>query len=130
MKIIKSNYESYKTRVNNENLESPLAKNIESGNVSYFEILNDDNTYLDNFEVFDNDNNWLAIDVHNKNSIIDNKELMNLILLELKKYYSSLVLRIGEEFKDRIDSAKLYGFEEKSVKNQGNYNYVELKIEL
>ena len=84
MKIIKSNYESYKTRVNNENLESPLAKNIESGNVSYFAILNDDNTYLDNFEVFDNDNNWLAIDVHNKNSIIDNKELMNLILSELK----------------------------------------------
>ena len=39
MKIIKSNYESYKTRVNNENLESPLAKNIENGNVSYFEIL-------------------------------------------------------------------------------------------
>ncbi len=128
MKIVKSGYESYKTRVNNENLESPLAKNIESGSVSYFEILNDDNTYLNNFEVFDKDNNWLAIDVHNKNSIIDNKELMSLILSELKKYYSSLVLRIDEEFKDRIDSAKQYGFEEKSVKNQGNYNYVELKI--
>ena len=85
---------------------------------------------MDNFEVFDNDNNWLAIDVHNKNSIIDNKELMNLILSELKKYYSSLILRIDKEFKDRIDNAKLYGFEEKSVKNQGNYNYVELQIEL
>lgn len=130
MKIVKSNYESYKKRVNYENLASPLAKSIESGNVSYYEILNDDNTYFDNFEVFDNDNNWLAIDVHNKNSIIDNKEFMKLILSELKKYYSSLVLRIDEEFKDRIDNAKLYGFEEKSVKNQGNYNYVELKIEL
>lgn len=130
MKIVKSNYESYKKRVNYANLESPLAKSIESGNVSYYEILNDDDTYFDNFEVFDNDNNWLAIDVHNKNSIIDNKELMNLILSELKKYYSSLILRIDKEFKDRIDKAKLYGFEEKSVKNQGNYNYIELKIEL
>ena len=55
---------------------------------------------------------------------------MNLILSELKKYYSSLVLRIDEEFKERIDIAKSYGFEEKSVKNQGNYNYIELKIEL
>jgi len=130
MKIVKSNYESYKKRVNNDILDSPLAKNIESGKVSYFEILNDDNSYITNFEVWDEDSNWLAINIHDKKSIINDKELMNLILSELKKYYSSLVLRVDEKFKERIDNAKLYGFKEKSVKKQGNYNYVELKIEL
>lgn len=130
MKIIKSNYESYKKRISNEKLESPLAKNIENNNVSYFEILNDDNTFFNNFVVFDNDNNWLAIDIHNKESIIDNEQLMNLILSELKKYYSNLVLRIDEKFKNRIERAKLYGFQEIKVIKQENYNYVELKIEL
>ena len=63
-------------------------------------------------------------------SIIDNKELMILILSELKKYYSCLVLRIDEEFDKRIKKAKSYGFVVKSVKQQGIYHYIELKIEL
>lgn len=130
MRINKSNYEDYKTRVNKEELTSMLARNIENGNVSYFEIFNDNNEYVKSFEVYDKDNNWLAIDVHNKESIIDNKELMILILSELKKYYSCLVLRIDEEFDKRIKKAKSYGFVVKSVKQQGIYHYIELKIEL
>lgn len=130
MKIIKSNYESYKKRVRKDALTSVLAKNIENGNASYFEIFTDNNEYVKNFEVYDKDNNWLSIDVHNKESIIDDKELMILLLSELKKYYSSLVLRIDEEFDERIEKAKQYGFIVKSVKQQGIYHYVELKIEL
>lgn len=128
MKIVKSNYENFKKRVTD--LTSPLAVGIKNGNISYFEILNDDESYVNDFEVFNNDDNWLGINVHDKISILDDEEIMKLILLELKTYYSSLVLRISEEFKHRIEQAKLYGFEEKSVKRQGNYNYVELKIEL
>ena len=55
--------------------------------------------------------------------------IMKVILSEMKKNYASLVLRIDEDFKDRIELAKKYGFVENCVKAQGNYNYIELKIE-
>lgn len=91
--------------------------------------MSDENNYIDNFKVFDLDNNWLAIDIHNKDSIFDDESVMKVILSELKQYYTSLVLRIDEDFSNRIELAKKYGFVENCVKVQGNYNYIELKIE-
>lgn len=128
MKIVKVSYESFIKR-ENESIDSPLAVGIKNGEISYYEILNDENYYINNFKVFDFDNNWLAIDVHNKDSILDNEMIMKVILSEMKKNYASLVLRIDEDFKDRIELAKKYGFVENCVKVQGNYNYIELKIE-
>ncbi len=97
--IIKSNYEN---RISEDILTSPLATGIQNGSISYFEILNDGNSYVYNFEVYDKDDNWLAIDVRSKTSLFDDSETIKQILLELKKYYSYLVLRIAKEFKDRI----------------------------
>ena len=128
MKVIKEGYEKFIQR-ENQNVDSPLAVGIKIGEISYYEILNDENNYINSFKVFDLDNNWLAIDVHNKNSILDNEMIMKVILSEMKKNYESLVLRIDEDFKDRIALAKKYGFVENCVKVQGNYNYIELKIE-
>lgn len=128
MKIVKESYENFIKRENGS-IDSPLALGIKNGEISYYEILNDENNYVNNFKVFDLDNNWLAIDVHNKNSILDNENIMKLILSEMKKNYTSLVLRVDEEFKDRIEIAKKYGFVENCIKTQGNYNYIELKIE-
>jgi len=128
MKIVKENYENFIKR-ENINIDSPLALGIKNGEISYYEIINDENNYVNNFKVFDLDNNWLAIDVHNKNSILDNEEIMKLILSEMKKKYTCLILRVDEEFKERIEKAKEYGFVENCVKTQGNYNYIELKIE-
>lgn len=128
MKVVKENYEKFIQR-ENENIASSLAVGIKNGEISYYEILNNENNYINNFKIFDFDNNWLAIDVHNKDSIIDNEMIMKVILSEMKKNYASLVLRIDEDFKDRIELAKKYGFVENCVKVQGNYNYIELKIE-
>ena len=128
MKVIKEGYEKFIQR-ENPNVDSPLAVGIKTGEISYYEILNDENNYIDSFKVFDLDNNWLAIDVHNKDSILDNEMIMKVILSEMKKNYARLVLRIDEDFKDRIELAKKYGFVENCVKVQGNYNYIELKIE-
>lgn len=128
MKIIKESYESFIKR-ENESIDSPLALGIKNGEISYYEILSDENNYIDNFKVFDLDNNWLAIDIHNKDSIFDDESVMKVILSELKQYYTSLVLRIDEDFSNRIELAKKYGFVENCVKVQGNYNYIELKIE-
>ena len=129
MKIVKESYESFIKR-ENENIDSPLALGIKNGEISYYEILSDENNYIDNFKVFDLDNNWLAVDIHNKDSIFDDESVMKVILSELKQYYTSLVLRIDEDFSNRIELAKKYGFVENCVKIQGNYNYIELKIEL
>ena len=128
MKVVKENYEKFIQR-ENENIASPLAVGIKNGEISYYEILNDENNYINNFKIFDFDNNWLAIDVHNKDSIIDDEMIMKVILSEMKKNYAILVLRIDENFKGRIALAKKYGFVENCVKVQGNYNYIELKIE-
>lgn len=128
MKVIKENYEKFIQR-ENEDIDSPLKVGIKNKEISYYEILNDENNYINNFKVFDCDNNWLAIDVHNKNSILDDDMIMKEILSEMKKNYTSLVLRIDEDFKDRIELAKKYGFVENCVKEQGGYNYIELKIE-
>lgn len=128
MKIVKESYEKFIKR-ETVSIDSPLALGIKNGEISYYEILNDENNYVYNFEVFDLDNNWLAIDVHNKKSILDNENIMKLILSEMKKNYASLVLRIDEDFNDRIELAKKYGFVEIDVKVQGNYKYIELKIE-
>lgn len=128
MKVIKENYEKFIQR-ENEDIDSPLKVEIKNKEISYYEILNDENNYINNFKVFDCDNNWLAIDVHNKNSILDDDMIMKEILSEMKKNYTSLVLRIDENFKDRIELAKKYGFVENCVKEQGGYNYIELKIE-
>lgn len=128
MKVVKENYEKFIQR-ENENIASSLAVGIKNGEISYYEILNNENNYINNFKIFDFDNNLLAIDVHNKDSIIDNEMIMKVILSEMKKNYASLVLRIDEDFKDRIELAKKYGFVENCVKVQGNYNYIELKIE-
>lgn len=128
MKIVKESYEKFIKR-ETVSIDSPLALGIKNGEISYYEILNDENNYVYNFEVFDLDNNWLAIDVHNKKSILDNENIMKLILSEMKKNYASLVLRIDEDFNDRIELAKKYGFVEIDVKAQGNYKYIELKIE-
>lgn len=128
MKIIKESYEKFIKR-ENISTESPLSLGIKNNEISYYEILDDNNNYIDNFKVFDFDNNWLAINVHNKNSIIDNESVMKVILSELKQHYKSLVLRIDEGFSNRIELAKKYGFVENGVKVQANYNYIELKIE-
>lgn len=128
MKVIKENYEKFIQR-ENEDIDSPLKVGIKNKEISYYEILNDENNYINNFKVFDCDNNWLAIDVHNKNSILNDDMIMKEILSEMKKNYTSLVLRIDEGFKDRIELAKKYGFVENCVKEQRGYNYIELKIE-
>lgn len=128
MKIVKESYEKFIQRENGS-ADSKLAVGIKNGEISYYEILNDEGNYINNFNIFDFDNNWLAIDVHNKDSILDNETIMKLILSEMKKNYASLVLRIDENFNDRIELAKKYGFVENGVKVQGNYNYIELKIE-
>lgn len=130
MKIIKSNYNNFVKRVNENILKSPLADKIKNGKISYFEILNDDDSYIDNFEVFDDADNWLAIDVHDKKSTIDDEKIMKFILSELKNYYENIVLIISEEFKDKIKNAKKLGFKEICKEKQGNYNYIKLKKEL
>ena len=86
--------------------------------------------YLDDFVVYDNQNNWLAINIHDKISIIDNKNLIEFILRELKKYYDYVILIISEEFKDKIKKAKKLGFKEIQKEKQGKFNYLKLKKEL
>lgn len=116
MKVVKENYEKFIQR-ENENIASSLAVGIKNGEISYYEILNNENNYINNFKIFDFDNNWLAIDVHNKDSIIDNEMIMKVILSEMKKNYASLVLRIDEDFKDRIELAKKIWFCRKLCKS-------------
>ena len=129
MKIVKENYESYIKRKVEKLKQTPLASLIKNNETSYYEILDEENNYVTSFEVFDSDNNWLAINFNSKDSILNDEKTMNLLLSEMKKNYKSLVLRIAEEFQDKISLAKKYGFLESGIKKQGNYNYVELKIE-
>lgn len=129
MKIVKESYESFVKREKDIVIASPLGQEIKNGKVSYYEILSDDNEYIDNFEVFDLDSNWLGIDVHSNITVFDDENVMKDVLSELKKYYTSLVLRISEEFSNRIELAKKYGFVENRVIEQGKYKYIELKIE-
>ena len=127
MKLLKKDYNAY---VKRNDLNSSLANHLKNGQISYFEILDDNNNYLDNFVVYDNQNNWLAINIHDKISIIDNKNLIEFILSELKKYYDYVILIISEEFKDRIKKAKELGFKEMQKEKQGKFNYLKLKKEL
>ena len=127
MKLLKKDYNAY---VKRNDLNSSLANHLKNGKISYFEILDDNNNYLDNFVVYDNQNNWLAINIHDKISIIDNKNLIEFILSELKKYYDYVILIISEEFKDRIKKAKELGFKEMQKEKQGKFNYLKLKKEL
>ncbi len=123
MKLLKKDYNAYIKR-------NELKNYLKNGQISYFEILDDNNNYLDNFVVYDNQNNWLAINIHDKISIIDNKNLIEFILRELKKYYDYVILIISEEFKDRIKKAKKLGFKEIQKEKQGKFNYLKLKKEL
>ncbi len=77
MKMLKKDYNAY---VKRNDLNSSLANHLKNGQISYFEILDDNNNYLDNFVVYDNQNNWLAINIHDKISIIDNKNLTSIRL--------------------------------------------------
>ena len=130
MKIVKENYEGYIKREVEKLKQTPLASSIKNNETSYYEILDEENNYVTSFEVFDSDNNWLAINFNSKDSILNDEKAMNLLLSEMKQNYKSLNLRIPEEFQDKISLAKKYGFFESGIKKQGNYNYVELKIEL
>ena len=127
MKLLKKYYNAY---IKRNDLNSSLANHLKNGQISYFEILDDNNNYLDDFVVYDNQNNWLAINIHDKISIIDNKNLIEFILRELKKYYDYVILIISEEFKDRIKKAKELGFKEMQKEKQGKFNYLKLKKEL
>lgn len=127
MKLLKKDYNAY---IKRNDLNCSLANHLKNGQISYFEILDDNNNYLDNFVVYDNQNNWLAINIHDKISIIDNKNLIEFILSELKKYYDYVILIISEEFKDKIKKAKKLGFKEIQKEKQGKFNYLKLKKEL
>lgn len=78
------NYEKFIQR-EIENIDFPLAVGIKNEEISYYEILNDENNYTNNVKIFDFDNNWLAIDVHNKDFILDNEMIMKVILSEMKR---------------------------------------------
>ena len=127
MKLLKKDYNAY---IKRNDLNCSLANHLKNGQISYFEILDDNNNYLDNFVVYDNQNNWLAINIHDKISIIDNKNLVEFILRELKKYYDYVILIISKEFKDRIKKAKELGFKEIQKEKQRKFNYLKLKKEL
>ena len=127
MKLLKKDYNAY---IKRNELNCSLANYLKNGQISYFEILDDNNNYLDNFVVYDNQNNWLAINIHDKISIIDNKNLIEFILRELKKYYDYVILIISKEFKDRIKKAKELGFKEIQKEKQRKFNYLKLKKEL
>lgn len=127
MKLLKKDYNAY---IKRNDLNCSLANHLKNGQISYFEILDDNNNYLDDFVVYDNQNNWLAINIHDKISIIDNKNLVEFILRELKKYYDYVILIISKEFKDRIKKAKELGFKEIQKEKQRKFNYLKLKKEL
>ena len=129
MILNKANYDSYIKRKGKDFLNSSLANDLKNNKISYFEIF-DDNNFINSFVVYDYQNNWLAIPVHDKISILDNKLLINFILSELKNYYKYVTLIISEEFISRIKTAQQMGFKKIGIEKQNNFNYVKLKKEL
>ena len=98
MKIKKNNYEEY---IKSNNKNTLLANSIKEGNCNYYIILDiEDNIY--SFYLYKKDN-WLALNMHDKESIFDNKDIMQLIFIELKKEYNFVIVRIDSEFKNRIE---------------------------
>ena len=129
MILNKANYDSYIKRKGKDFLNSSLANDLKNNKISYFEIF-DNNNFINSFVVYDYQNNWLAIPVHDKISILDNKRLINFILSELKNYYKYVTLIISEEFISRIKTAQQMGFKKIGIEKQNNFNYVKLKKEL
>ena len=129
MILIKANYDSYIKRKGKDLINSSLANDLKNNKISYFEIF-DNNNFVNSFVVYDYQNNWLAIPVHDKISILDNKRLINFILSELKNYYKYVTLIISEEFISRIKTAQQMGFKKIGIEKQNNFNYVKLKKEL